>query len=71
MQTQAGYLLSDVVSIARQALCAQDWQRLSQSVGTKGERLFDWAILPLLHRGAVDRRYWLVFRRCLDDPTET
>src|SRR5439155_22726477 len=70
VQTQAGCLLSDVASIAHQALGAQDWQRLSQSLGTKGERLFDWAILPLLHQGTVDARHFLVFRRCLDDPTE-
>ena len=68
--THEGYLLSDVASIAHQALGAQDWQRLSQSLGTKGERLFDWAILPLVHRGAVDDRHFLVFRRCLDDPHE-
>lgn len=70
VQTQAGCRLTDVASIAQDVLCAQDWQRLSQSQGTKGERLFDWAMLPLLHRGAVDERHWLVFRRCLDDPDE-
>ena len=70
VQTQAGCLLSDVASITQQALCAQDWQRLSQSQGTKGERLFDWARLPVFHRGLVDHRHWLVLRRCLDDPTE-
>src|SRR5213082_2113690 len=35
VQTQAGCLLADVASIAQQALCAHDWQRLSQSLGTK------------------------------------
>jgi SRSO17 transposase len=70
VQTKAGCLLADVASIARQALGPQDWQRLSQSQGTKGERLFDWAILPLLHRGTVDGRHFLVVRRCLDDPSE-
>ena len=70
VQTQEGCLLSDVASIGQQALCAQDWQRLSQSLGTKGPRLFDWAMLPLLHRGAVDHRHFLVFRRGLDDPTQ-
>src|SRR2546428_8388907 len=70
VQTRTGLLLSDVASIAHQALRARDWQRLSQSLGTKGERLFDWAILPLLHRGAVDDRHFLVFRRCLDAPHE-
>ena len=70
VQTPAGCLLSDVASIAHQALGAQDWQQLSQSQGTKGERLFDWAVLPWFQRGAVDGRHFLVFRRCLDDPNE-
>jgi SRSO17 transposase len=70
VQTKAGYLLADVASIAHQALRAKDWQRLSASQGTKGERLFDWARLPLVERGVVDGRHWLVFRRCLDEPHE-
>jgi len=39
VQTRAGLLLTDVASIAEQAFRARDWQRLSQSLGTKGERL--------------------------------
>jgi len=70
VQTKAGPLLADVGSLPQRALSAKDWQRLSQSLGTKGERFFDWAILPLLHQGALDGRHFLVFRRCLDDPTE-
>jgi SRSO17 transposase len=70
VQTHAGCLLSAVASIAQDGLCAQDWQRLSQSQGTKGPRLFDWAMLPLFHAGLVDGHHWLVIRRCLDDPDE-
>lgn len=70
VQTPAGLLLSDVGSLAQQALRARDWQRLSQSLGTKGERLFDWARLPIAHAGVADGRHWLVVRRCLDDPHE-
>jgi SRSO17 transposase len=70
VQTRAGLLLADVASIAQQALRAKDWQRLSQSQGTKGERLFDWARLPVAHAGIVDARRWLLVRRCLDDPHE-
>jgi SRSO17 transposase len=70
VQTASGYLLADVASIAQQAVGQEDWQRLSQSQGTKGERLFDWARLPLVQRGLVDGRHWLVVRRCLDDPSE-
>ena len=41
------------------AAARQDWQRLSMSQGTKGERLFDWAILPWMQGGSVDGRHWL------------
>ncbi len=70
VQTRAGLLLSDVASIAHQALHVRDWQRLSASQGTKGERLFDWARLPLMQAGTTDGRHFLVVRRCLDDPHE-
>jgi SRSO17 transposase len=70
VQTRAGLLLTDVTSIAQQAFRVREWQRLSQSLGTKGERLFDWARLPIVHAGVADGRHWLVVRRCLDDPHE-
>lgn len=70
VQTRNGLLLADVASIARQALRPGDWHRFSVSSGTKGERLFDWARLPLLHAGVHDGRSWLLVRRCLDDPSE-
>jgi SRSO17 transposase len=68
VQTQQGCLLSSVAHIAQQALGQQDWQRLSQSLGTKGERLFDWAMLPWFQGGRVDGRHFLVVRRGLDPP---
>jgi SRSO17 transposase len=70
VQTRSGLLLADVASIAQQALRARDWQRLSPSLGTKGERLFDWARLPVVQAGVADGRRWLVVRRCLDDSHE-
>ncbi len=70
VQTQQGCLLNAVAHIAQQALGQEDWQPLSQSLGTKGERLFDWAILPCFQGGCVDGRHFLVVRRCLDDPQE-
>ena len=70
VQTRDGCLLADVATIQQQALRPVDWQLLSQSLGTKGERLFAWAILPVVHQGVVDDRHFLVFRRCLDDPTQ-
>src|SRR6266704_6821999 len=70
VQTRSGLLLSDVASIAQQAFRMREWQRLSQSQGTQGERLFDWARLPLVQAGTTDGRHWLVVRRRLDDPNE-
>ncbi len=70
VQTRTGLLLADVASIAQQALRARDWHRLSQSLGTKGERLFDWARLPVAQAGVAHGRHWLLVRRCLDDPHE-
>ncbi len=70
VQTRTGLLLSDVASIAARALRPGDWHRFSVSSGTKGERLFDWARLPVLHAGLHDGRRWLLVRRCLDDPSQ-
>ncbi len=70
VQTRTGLLLADVASIAQQALRVREWHRLSQSLGTKGERLFDWARLPVVQAGVADGRHWLLVRRCLDDPNE-
>src|SRR5262245_14288958 len=52
-----------------QLLPQKEWKRLSAGAGTKGERLYDWARLPL---GDVDeeRRRWLLFRRSINDPTD-
>src|SRR6266704_879437 len=71
VQTSQGYRLCDAASIEQQVLGKEDWQRLSMSQGTKGERLFDWAILPQVLHGTVDSCHWLVIRRCLDAPFET
>lgn len=70
VQIRDDLLLSDVGSIACDMVRAGDWQRLSMSQGTKGERLFDWAILPWVQGGTPDGRHWLLMRRCLDDPQE-
>jgi SRSO17 transposase len=70
VQTRDGPLLADVATIQQQALRPADWQLLSQSLGTKGERLFAWARLPVLHQGRVDDRHCLVLRRCLDDASQ-
>jgi SRSO17 transposase len=59
-----------------------DWQRLSAGMGSKGERLFDWAWVstselmaggsavglgPVIEEGFAR---WLLARRSLDDPTD-
>src|SRR5438132_13885559 len=44
------------VAEAEASFCREeDWQRLSMSQGTKGPRLFDWAVMPMLHRCAEPR----------------
>jgi SRSO17 transposase len=48
-----------------------EWQRLSMRQGTKGPRLFDWAVVPILHRWEEDGCHWLLVRRHLTDPRKT
>ena len=45
------------------------WQRRSAGTGAKGERLYDWALVPLGAAGAARQR-WLLFRRTLGDQQE-
>lgn len=53
---------------------AQVWQRLSAGAGAKGERLYDWALIPLwrLQLSAEEKRFghYLLARRSLSDPSE-
>jgi hypothetical protein len=71
VQTPDGrYLLAEARAIDAALLQEQDWHRLEMSRGTKGPRLFDWALLPVVHQGIVDGRHWLLIRRCIDDPEE-
>jgi SRSO17 transposase len=48
-------------------LSEEDWHRLSMSEGTKGPRLFDWAVIPRLHQWEDDGMHWVLFRRSLTD----
>src|SRR6266566_3499640 len=59
-----------VDEVAALVLHEQDWQRLAMSEGTKGPRLFDWAVLPILHQWEDDGRHWLLIRRSLTNPQE-
>jgi SRSO17 transposase len=42
------------------------WQRRSAGAGAKGERLYEWALVPLGQVGE-ERQRWLLFRRNLSD----
>jgi SRSO17 transposase len=70
IQTASGRRQMTVAEAEALSLHADDWQRLSMSEGTKGPRLFDWAVIPMLHQWEDDGRHFLVIRRCLDDPKE-
>lgn len=61
MQVKAGRVLSE--------LEPEDWMRLSAGAGSKGPRLYDWALVRVnSHTGTLAR--WLLFRRSLADPTD-
>lgn len=45
------------------------WQVLSAGEGSKGPRLYEWALVPLLSI-MIDNRRWLLVRRSLSDPKE-
>lgn len=61
MQVKAGRVLSE--------LEPEDWMRLSAGAGSKGPRLYDWALVRVnSHTGTLAR--WLLFRRSLADPSD-
>jgi SRSO17 transposase len=56
-----------------QACPANAWQCHSAGAGTKGERLYDWARVPLARRGRLVQtpwRHWLLIRRNRKDPDD-
>ncbi len=69
-QAPTGRRREEVAQVEALMLSDRDWQRLSMSEGTKGPRLFDWALVPLLHQWEDDGRHWLLIRRNLADPSE-
>jgi len=52
----------------------EDWRSLSAGAGSKGERLYEWALLPLFRlQLSEEERYWghwLLVRRNVEDPEE-
>jgi SRSO17 transposase len=49
-------------------LAEEAWMPLAAGVGAQGERVHDWACLPLSERCARGMRHWLLVRRDPDDP---
>lgn len=51
-----------------------EWRRLSAGAGSKGERLHDWALLPLFRlQLSQEERFWghwILLRRSIGDPEE-
>jgi SRSO17 transposase len=70
IQTPEGRKRMTVQEAEARSFQAQDWQRFSMSHGTKGPRLFDWAVMPMLHGWEDDGHHFLLVRRCVDDPSE-
>jgi SRSO17 transposase len=67
LQTPGGVRRVEVRDVPALLLTdASCWQRLALSEGTKGPRLFDWACVPVLHRGADDGWHSLLIRRTID-----
>ena len=66
MQERAGKLASEISS--------EHWRRLSAGDGSKGPRLYEWALRPIfrLQLTEEERRWghWLLVRRNLEDPQE-
>jgi SRSO17 transposase len=56
--------------IARYALDPLDWRRLSAGDGTKGVRLYDWALVPLAAPSASGFEQALLIRRPLEAPDD-
>jgi SRSO17 transposase len=54
--------------IAQYALAPHDWQRLSAGDGSKGPRLYDWALVRLAAPSAAGFEQALLIRRPLDAP---
>ena len=52
------------------SLPEEAWFRASAGSGSKGERLYEWACLPLPDPEGAETGHWLLMRRGIDDPGE-
>jgi SRSO17 transposase len=68
--TDGGRRRVEVRDVETLVLAEHDWQRLAMSEGTKGPRLFDWAVVPILQRWEDDGHHFLLIRRSIADPQE-
>jgi SRSO17 transposase len=59
--------LLETAASAVAKLKADAWERHSAGAGSKGERWYDWAWLPLAETTPAGWRKWLLVRRSLDD----
>ena len=48
----------------------EEWQRLSCGTGTKGERYFDWAWMPINSPRGYDWQHWALVRRGIEHPED-
>lgn len=57
-----------------EALAPEEWTRLSAGDGSKGPRLYDWALVPLFRLQLTEEErywgHWLLVRRSPEDPEE-
>lgn len=68
IHTGSGTLRADTL-VARAP--QQSWKRLSAGEGSKGQRLYDWAMAALPgHEHRLDASRWLLARRSLTDPDD-
>lgn len=52
VQSSNGYLLAEAREVDTTLVQEQDWHRLSMNQGTKGPRMFDWALLPVVQKAS-------------------
>ncbi|MFD6187677.1 IS701 family transposase [Streptomyces goshikiensis] len=48
----------------------QRWKRLSGGAGAHGERIYDWARVPIRYAWEKGFGHWVLARRSVDDPSE-
>jgi SRSO17 transposase len=69
-QALEGRRRAEAALVGACVLSDHQWQRLSMSEGTKGPRLFDWAVVRRLHQWQDDGCHFLLIRRSIADPQE-